>query len=76
MKRVIKSAFAVIVIASFAVAQMAETHHYWIVLRTKDTSVLLQNFSPRNLGITERALKRRAKSLPLNRRWPRPGWRV
>jgi Subtilisin-like serine proteases len=67
MKRVIKSAFAIIVIVSFVLAQTAETHHYWIVLRTKDTSSSLQKLSSQTLGITERALKRRAKSLPLNR---------
>ena len=67
MKRVIKLAFAIIAIASLGFAQTAETRHYWIVLRTKDVSLPLQNRTSQALGITARALKRRAKSIPFNR---------
>jgi len=44
----------------------AQNHHYWIVLRDKDFSPSLQNNS-QLFGITERALKRRAKSLSPDR---------
>jgi hypothetical protein len=40
----------------------AQTNHYWIVLRNKGVSSSLQKNS-QFLGITERALKRRAKSI-------------
>jgi hypothetical protein len=41
----------------------AQSPHYWILLHKKDSSPSLQKNS-QSLGITERALKRRAKSLP------------
>jgi subtilisin family serine protease len=43
----------------------AQTQHYWIVFRTKDGSSSFQK-NPGLLGITERSIKRRAKSLPQN----------
>jgi len=47
-------------------AATAQTQHYWIMFHKKDMSSALQNNS-QSLGITERALKRRAKSLPPDR---------
>ena len=47
-------------------AATAQTRHYWIMFHKKDMSSALQNNS-QSLGITERALKRRAKSLPPDR---------
>ena len=44
----------------------AQSPHYWILLHKKDSSPSLQKNS-QSLGITERALKRRAKSLPPDR---------
>jgi hypothetical protein len=44
----------------------AQTQHYWIMFHKKDMPPALQNNS-QSLGITERALKRRAKSLPPDR---------
>jgi len=44
----------------------AQTQHYWIVLRDKVCAPSLQKNS-QALGITERALHRRAKSLPPDR---------
>ena len=41
----------------------AQSNHYWIILNKKDVSASLQKNS-QSLGITDRALKRRAKSLP------------
>jgi hypothetical protein len=67
MKRVIKAAFAIIAIASFALAQTTDINHHWILLHPKNNSFSLQKSSPQDIGITKRALKRRAKSLPPNR---------
>jgi subtilisin family serine protease len=44
----------------------AQIHHYWIMFRNKNASSSFENNS-QSLGITERALKRRAKSLPPDR---------
>jgi serine protease AprX len=54
---------AMLLLALVTAAATAQTHHYWIVLRNKDVSPSLRKNS-HSLGITERALKRRAKSLP------------
>jgi serine protease AprX len=55
-----------LLLALVTAAATAQNHHYWIVLRNKDFSPSLQNNS-QLFGITERALKRRAKSLSPDR---------
>ena len=45
---------------------LPQSQHYWITLRNKDNPSALQK-TPTLLGITDRSLKRRAKSLPPNR---------
>jgi hypothetical protein len=57
---------AVILFAFVTEALPAQSPHYWILLHKKDSSPSLQKNS-QSLGITERALKRRAKSLPPDR---------
>jgi serine protease AprX len=54
---------AMLLLALLTAPAAAQTNHYWIVLRNKGVSSSLQKNS-QFLGITERALKRRAKSLP------------
>ncbi len=44
-------------------AQSAAPHHYWIYLNPRTST----NLSPQELGISERAMKRRAKVLPPNK---------
>ena len=66
-----KAAFILIIVVSFTLAQTSDTRLYWIMLRERTSSVLnthtngtqLQT-AAQSLGITDRALKRRAKSLP------------
>ncbi|MGD1043932.1 MAG: S8 family serine peptidase [Bacteroidota bacterium] len=62
--RIVKT--AILLLALVTAAATAQTHHYWIVFRNKDVSFSSQKNS-QPLGITERALKRRAKSLPPDR---------
>jgi len=57
---------AMILFAFVTEALPAQSPHYWILLHKKDSSPSLQKNS-QSLGITERALKRRAKSLPPDR---------
>jgi len=52
-----------LLLALIASDSSAQTRHYWIMLRSKNA---LSSYS-QSLGITERALKRRAKSLPPDR---------
>jgi subtilisin family serine protease len=55
-----------LLLALVTVEAAAQTRHYWIVFRNKGvSSSLLKN--SQSLGITNRALKRRAKSLPPDR---------
>lgn len=44
-------------------AQTSGVHHYWILLQQRTPAT----FSPRELGISERALNRRAKVLPADK---------
>jgi serine protease AprX len=67
MKIIIRSALSIIIAVSFALAQTAETGHYWIILRGKDNPSSPEQLTPQALGISERALKRRAKSIPSNK---------
>jgi subtilisin family serine protease len=57
---------AMLLLALVTAAATAQTNHYWLVLRNKGISSSPQKNS-QFLGITERALKRRAKSLPPDR---------
>jgi serine protease AprX len=57
---------AMLLLALVLTEATAQTQHYWIVFRNKDVSSSLQKKS-NLLGITERSLKRRAKSLPPDR---------
>jgi hypothetical protein len=66
-----KTAFALIILVSFALAQTPDTRLYWIMLCGRTSSVLnthtngtqLQT-TAQSLCITNRALKRRVKTLP------------
>ena len=57
---------AILLFAFMSAGSAEETHHYWILFHTKESSPSLQRTS-QSFGITERALKRRAKSLPPGR---------
>ena len=57
---------AMLLLALAAANLKAQSNHYWIILNKKEVSQSLQKNS-QSLGITERALKRRAKSLPPDR---------
>ncbi len=56
---------ATILLAEIAGAQSSSLRHVWVFFRDKGVSVL-QSTNPALLGISERALKRRAKVLPAN----------
>jgi serine protease AprX len=62
--RILKTAMLLLALISADV--LAQPQHYWINFRKKDLPPSLQK-SADLLGITERALKRRAKSLPPER---------
>jgi len=57
---------AMLLLALVTSVTPAQSNHYWIMLQKKDVSSSLQK-NPQSLGITDRALKRRAKSLPPDR---------
>jgi subtilisin family serine protease len=57
---------AIILFSEVAGAQSSILQHTWVFFRDKGTTTL-QLSNPDVLGISKRALKRRAKSLPLNR---------
>lgn len=57
---------AMLLLALVTSVTPAQSNHYWIMLQKKDVSSSLQK-NPQSLGITNRALKRRAKSLPPDR---------
>jgi serine protease AprX len=56
---------AIILFSEVAGAQSSILQHTWVFFRDKGTTTL-QLSNPAVLGISKRALKRRAKSLPLN----------
>ena len=58
--------FAMLLAAFMAADAPAQTQHYWILFHRKDAASSLQKNSAQ-YGIAERALKRRAKSLPQDR---------
>ncbi len=65
-----KTAVAILLVAgSLATAQTSNTGFYWIFLRNRSTPAISLSTAEaaRSLGISERALKRRAKSLPAER---------
>jgi serine protease AprX len=64
MMRILNTAMLLLAFMNAAFAE--QTHHYWILLNTKESLPSLQRNS-QSFGITERALKRRAKSLPPDR---------
>jgi serine protease AprX len=55
-----------LLLAFMTAGSTAQTRHYWILFNKKESSPSLQKNS-QFFGITERALKRRAKSLPPER---------
>ncbi len=65
-----KTAVAILIVAgSLATAQTSNTGLYWIFLRNRSIPAISPSTAEvaRSLGISERALKRRAKSLPADR---------
>ncbi len=62
--RILKTAMLLLTLVTTGAA--AQTSHYWIMFRDKKVPSSLPKYS-QSLGITDRALRRRAKSLPPDR---------
>ncbi len=55
-----------ILLSEFASAQFSSPRHMWVFFQNKGTNTL-SSIEPSALGISDRAIKRRAKTLPSNR---------